>query len=279
MTCRFQALPPAISHRRRKATNRRPQVGFFPQQLGWDVASYNKVDFLWDGSKPVIRAEAPPSSTVRKTVEQVRHAVPEQGLLSAPPRRRLVGFYDVDSELPVVSSMPPEDTSSTEEEDHTSCALDGISGHVAATTPDTSTSSLSLSQSPPVTGYDDSGSDTSDHSAYYAMNRPPLPRIYGYVGFTEKDGCIIDAGAASRRLYSATEGRGMAALKRRSNGKRRSRVMVRSKINKGTIGWAHVLPPFSKTFVGVNELVGATRASRSVTVTFKSRGPVSEITI
>ncbi|CAN0375970.1 unnamed protein product [Laminaria digitata] len=91
------------------------------------------------------------------------------------------------------------------------------------------------------------------------------------------EGSVMDTKAALRRLYTAIDGRGMVAVKRNPNGKGRSRVMVRSRGKEGAVGWAHVLPPFSKKFIAVKELIGASRSSRVVTVTFKGREPVSRI--
>lgn len=111
-------------------------------------------------------------------------------------------------------------------------------------------------------------------------NRRSLPRGYGGAMIAPGVGggeelVVVDAKASLRRLYDAIEGRGMVAIKRNSNGKGRSRVMVRSRIKDNTIGWAHVLPPFTRKFVNVKELDGAQRSSRVVTVKFKTRGPVS----
>ncbi|CAM9147010.1 unnamed protein product [Ectocarpus fasciculatus] len=112
-------------------------------------------------------------------------------------------------------------------------------------------------------------------------SRMSLPRGYGGpmlapgVGGGEEL-VVVDPKASLRRLYSAIEGRGMVAIKRNINGKGRSRVMVRSKIKESSIGWAHVLPPFTRKFVNVKELVGAQRSSRVVTVNFRNREPVSE---
>eukprot|EP00903_Cladosiphon_okamuranus_P010767 g10173.t1 len=110
-------------------------------------------------------------------------------------------------------------------------------------------------------------------------NRRLLPRGYGGPMVAPGAGgreelVVVDAKASLRRLYHAIEGRGMAAIKRNPNGKGRSRVMVRSRIKDNTIGWAHVLPPFTRKFVNVNVLVGAQRSSRVVTVKFKTREPV-----
>lgn len=113
-----------------------------------------------------------------------------------------------------------------------------------------------------------------------ATNRRSLPRGYGGPMIAPGAGggeelVVVDAKASLRRLYDAIEGRGMVAIKRNPNGKGRSRVMVRSRIKDKTIGWAHVLPPFTRKFVNVRELVGAQRSSRVVTVKFKNREPVS----
>lgn len=54
---------------------------------------------------------------------------------------------------------------------------------------------------------------------------------------------MTDSIAALRRLHTAVEGKGLAALKRKPGGKGRStRVMVRSKMKEGLIGWAQVRP-------------------------------------
>lgn len=111
-------------------------------------------------------------------------------------------------------------------------------------------------------------------------NRRMLPRGYG--GPMRAPGAgggeelvVVDAKASLRRLYDSIEGRGMVAIKRNSNGKGRSRVMLRSRIKESTIGWAHILPPFTRKFINVKELVGAQRTSRVVTVKFRNREPVS----
>ncbi|CBJ29780.1 hypothetical protein Esi_0161_0037 [Ectocarpus siliculosus] len=113
-----------------------------------------------------------------------------------------------------------------------------------------------------------------------ATSRQSLPRGYGGPMLAPGAGggeelVVVDPKASLRRLYAAIEGRGMVAIKRNPNGKGRSRVMVRSKIKENSIGWAHVLPPFTRKFVNVKDLAGAQRSSRMVTVNFRNREPVS----
>lgn len=88
---------------------------------------------------------------------------------------------------------------------------------------------------------------------------------------------VVNTEAAIRRLRVATEGRGIAALKKHSNGKSRSRVMIRCRIEAGTIAWAHVLPPFTRKSVPAQQLVGASRSSKVVTLLFKDRDPVGHL--
>ncbi|CAM9117625.1 unnamed protein product, partial [Ectocarpus sp. 12 AP-2014] len=115
-----------------------------------------------------------------------------------------------------------------------------------------------------------------------ATSRQSLPRGYGGPMLAPGAGggeelVVVDPKASLRRLYAAIEGRGMVAIKRNPNGKGRSRVMVRSKIKENSIGWAHVLPPFTRKFVNVKDLAGAQRSSRVVTVNFRNREPVSSL--
>ncbi|CAB1118050.1 unnamed protein product [Ectocarpus sp. CCAP 1310/34] len=112
-----------------------------------------------------------------------------------------------------------------------------------------------------------------------ATSRQSLPRGYGGPMLAPGAGggeelVVVDPKASLRRLYAAIEGRGMVATKRNPNGKGRSRVMVRSKIKENSIGWAHVLPPFTRKFVSVKDIAGAQRSSRVVTVNFRNREPV-----
>ncbi|CAM9139718.1 unnamed protein product [Hapterophycus canaliculatus] len=111
-------------------------------------------------------------------------------------------------------------------------------------------------------------------------NRRSLPRGYGGHVLAPGSGrgeelVVVDSKASLRRLYDAIEGRGMVAIKRSPNGKGRSRVMVRSRIKENSIGWSHVLPPFTRKFVSVKDLVGAHRSSRMVTVNFRNREAVT----
>lgn len=121
--------------------------------------------------------------------------------------------------------------------------------------------------------------DTKPAEVDPVTNRRSLPRGYGGPMLAPGAGggeelVVVDAKASLRRLYDAIEGRGMVAIKRNPNGKGRSRVMVRSRIKENSIGWAHVLPPFTRKFINVKELIGAQRSSRMVTVKFKTREPV-----
>lgn len=124
------------------------------------------------------------------------------------------------------------------------------------------------------------GAESTAPAVDPVTNRRSLPRGYGGPMIAPGAGggeelVVVDAKASLRRLYDAIEGRGMVAIKRNPNGKGRSRVMVRSRIKDKSIGWAHVLPPFTRKFVNVKELTGAQRSSRVVTVKFKTREPVS----
>lgn len=85
----------------------------------------------------------------------------------------------------------------------------------------------------------------------------------------------VNAAAALRRLHNATGGRGLMAIKRKAKGKGRSRVLVRSRMQAGTVGWVHVLPPFSRKNIPFKNLLGATRSVRVVTLKFRHREPVS----
>lgn len=98
----------------------------------------------------------------------------------------------------------------------------------------------------------------------------------GFYGVTprQREEKMIDTEAALRRFRAATNGRGMVALKKHPNGKSRSRVLIRCRMEAGTIGWAHVLPPFTRKNIPAEQLIGASRSSRIVTVHFRDRDPV-----
>lgn len=122
-------------------------------------------------------------------------------------------------------------------------------------------------------------SKVTDASASSKLNRQPLPQYGGSRTNDKKVDIVIDTEAALRRLRSATEGRGLMALKKNPNGKGRSRVMVRCRMEAGTIGWAHVLPPFSRKNMPAQDLIGATRSCRVVTLNFRGREPVSALSL
>lgn len=86
----------------------------------------------------------------------------------------------------------------------------------------------------------------------------------------------VDAAAALGRLHNTTGGRGLLAIKRKTNGKGRSRVLVQSRMQASTIGWIHVLPPFSRKNIPFKNLLGATRSLRVVTLKFRHRDPVRD---
>lgn len=224
---------------------------------------------------------------------------PEQGLASVRPGHRLSEIYDPDAALSVAALLAKE-----LEEERLMCSAERHESKWASVRSSSRTPELT----PPINGApaDDKGSppppppppaptlkrsasmssvvssrmgDTPD-AVDPITNRLSLPRGYGGPMFgpgasKRDDLVVVDAKASLRRLYDAIEGSGMPAVKRNANGKGGSRVMVRSKIKEKSIGWAHVLPPFSRKFVAVSALDGANRVSRVVTVIFNNREPVS----
>ncbi|CAM9382211.1 unnamed protein product [Scytosiphon promiscuus] len=227
---------------------------------------------------------------------------PEQGLSSVRPGHHQSQVYDPDAALSVAALLAKE------MEEERMLALGGVSGG-GGSTPGGGVWASSRPPAPPggnpPTGGDDdawppkpllkrSASMNSVVSSRLSesnsgsrgggtidpnTNRRSLPRGYGGHVLTPRSGggeelVVVDSKASLRRLYDAIEGRGMVAIKRNPNGKGRSRVMVRSRIKENSIGWSHVLPPFSRKFISVKELLGAHRSSRTVTVNFKNREAV-----
>lgn len=215
--------------------------------------------------------EPPPEPVVTRPA-----ADPEQGLASVRPGHSMSQVYDPDAALSVAALLAKE----MEDERILAKTDVGVwsssrSASKPGGTPEASATPV-LKRSMSMTS--NTSAMMTDHMEEARMinNRRSLPRDgYNDSGPVEATGgSVIDQKAALRRLYGATEGRGMGALKRHPNGKGRSRVTVRSKIREGTIGWAHVLPPFSRKAIPVKELLGASRSSRVVTVNFKGREPV-----
>lgn len=224
---------------------------------------------------------------------------PEQGLASVRPGHRQSEVYDPDAALSVAALLAKE----MEEERMLALGgggggdADGPGGGVCASARESSRSDVTppadapskplLKRSASMNSVVSSASrmegsgGTGMGAVNPATSRQSLPRGYGGPMLAPGAGggeelVVVDPKASLRRLYAAIEGRGMVAIKRNPNGKGRSRVMVRSKIRENSIGWAHVLPPFSRKFVNVKELMGAQRSSRVVTVNFRNREPVSE---
>lgn len=220
--------------------------------------------------------ETPPPPPVIKNTQPD----PEQGLSSVRPGHRASEIYDPDAALSVAALLAKE---MEEERIDTAKSAGGVSDSARSAGRPTSrpgpSTTPALKRSLSMTSV--ASTNIVDHCAEVSIinNRRSMPRGgYGAVtaaGNVPMEGSVLDTKAALRRLYAAIDGRGMVAVKRNPNGKGRSRVMVRSRSKEGTVGWAHVLPPFSKKFIAVKECIGASRSSRVVTVTFKGREPVS----
>lgn len=226
--------------------------------------------------EPTPPVEPPPSLS---SVEDEVHPDPEQGLSSVRPGHQSHQVYDPDAALSVAALLAKE-----MEEERTASPSDvgpwtsshNSSGDATKERPAHPVLKRSLSMTSVASKMTDHAVDAEE----IINNRRSLPRNVGADKLThgppqDDPVSLIDTKAALRRLYGAVEGRGMVALKRNSTGKGRSRVMVRSRIKEGTIGWAHVLPPFSRKYIAVKDLVGASRSSRVVTVSFQGREPVS----
>lgn len=214
----------------------------------------------------------------------------EQGLASVRPGHSLSRIYDPDAALSVAALLAKE-----MEEERLMCSAEPNGGMWANTRGDSRTPEVtppveeSRGSSQPAPMLKRSASMTSMASSRMGdkpvvvdpiTNRLSLPRGYGgpmlVPGASKREELVVvDAKASLRRLYDSIEGSGMAAIKRNAHGKGGSRVMVRSKIKEKSIGWAHVLPPFSRKFIAVSALDGAHRVSRVVTVNFTNREPVS----
>ena len=224
---------------------------------------------------PPAEETPPPPPVVKKPQPD-----PEQGLSSVRPGHRASEIYDPDAALSVAALLAKE----MEEERIVAAKSAGAVSDSARSVgrpspgPEQRTTPV-LKRSLSMTSV--ASTNIVDHCAEVSIinNRRSMPRN-GYsggtpVGTVQGEGSVLDTKAALRRLYAAIDGRGMVAVKRNPNGKGRARLMVRSRGKEGAVGWAHVLPPFSKKFVPVKELLGASRSSRVVTVTFKDREPVS----
>lgn len=277
----------------RRFRERHPQPGYFRRQLRLEVDSCATADLLRVGlvaasrveSTPPIDPFLPASSPVEGQAEQQQQQQQEQqqqqpdaeqGLSSVRPGHRSSQVYDPDAALSVAALLAKE---MEEERSHTGGGLwssDRATSRPGGTPEPARATKPVLRRSVSMTSV---GSSTAVNTAVEAtaMNRRSLPRNNAYGRGSDTAGEIskIDTKAALRRLYGAIEGRGMAAVKRGANGKGRSRVMLRSRAKEGTVGWAHVLPPFSRKFVAASLLVGASRSSRVVTLHFKGREAVS----
>ncbi|CAM9704330.1 unnamed protein product [Ectocarpus sp. 4 AP-2014] len=222
---------------------------------------------------------------------------PEQGLASVRPGHRQSEIYDPDAALSVAALLAKE------MEEERMLALGGgdadgagrrgwasarDSSRPEATPPAEAPPKPLLKRSASMNSVVSSASRMGESSCDSgpgvnpATSRQSLPRGYGGPMLAPGAGggeelVVVDPKASLRRLYAAIEGRGMVAIKRNPSGKGRSRVMVRSKIKENSIGWAHVLPPFTRKFVNVKDLAGAQRSSRVVTVNFRNREPVFAI--
>lgn len=263
------------------------------QQLRLEVDSFATADILRVGLmaasripllEPTIepQQQPPPPPVVERAEPD-----PEQGLSSVRPGHSAGQVYDPDAALSVAALLAKEMEEELAQEMSVAQKDDGVwmSARAASRTqsPQEVGAKPALKRSLSLTSV--ASTKLEDHGVGASMmnNRHSLPRN-GYAGVSggssrgaaaNEEAGMIDTKSALRRLYAAIEGRGMVAVKRNPNGKGRSRVMVRSKIKENTIGWAHVLPPFSRKFLPVKELVGASRSSRVVTVYFKGREPVS----
>lgn len=217
---------------------------------------------------------------------------PEQGLASVRPGHSLSQIYDPDAALSVAALLAKE-----MEEERLMCSAEKHGGtwasaQVSSRTPEVTPpidGAAAPDNPPPAPMLKRSASMSSVVSSRMGdkpvvidpiTNRRSLPRGYGgpmlVPGASKREELVVvDSKASLRRLYDAIEGSGMAAIKRNAHGKGGSRVMVRSKIKEKSIGWAHVLPPFSRKFIPVSALEGAHRVSRVVTVNFSNREPVS----
>lgn len=227
---------------------------------------------------PPIDPFLPPPSPVAEEEEQQQQPDAEQGLSSVRPGHRSSQVYDPDAALSVAALLAKE---MEEERSRTGGALwssERAASRPGGTPEPARATKPVLRRSVSMTSVESSSAANTAVEAT-AMNRRSLPRNNAYGSGLDAAGEIskIDTKAALRRLYGAIEGRGMAAVKRGPNGKGRSRVMIRSRAREGTVGWAHVLPPFSRKFVAANMLVGASRSSRVVTLHFKGREPVSTL--
>lgn len=234
----------------------------------------------------------PPEAEVRQQQQKQQQPDPEQGLSSVRPGHSASRVYDPDAALSVAAllakEMEQERSGGLWSSERMASRPGGTPEPARAARPvlrrSLSMTSVGSSTANAGANADPSAGATALNKAVVdaaAMNRRSLPRNNAYGGGLETAGEIseIDTKAALRRLYGAIEGRGMAAVKRGPNGKGRSRVMVRSRAKEGTIGWAHVLPPFSRKFVAASMLLAASRSSRVVTLHFQGREPVSIIVL
>lgn len=251
------------------------------QQIRLEVDSLGTADILRVGLMAASRTQ-PVQPVVEQTppppLDQQARPDPEQGLSSVRPGHRSSHVYDPDAALSVAALLAKE----MEDERFAPAPPDGVSISARSAprrgAPGEMGFTPVLKRSASMTSVASSRIVGSEAEVGVVNNRRSLPRN-GYESGSNGQvmDAVLDTKAALRRFYGAIDGRGMVAIKRNPNGKGRSRVMVRSRTKEGTIGWAHVLPPFSRKFIAAKDLVGASRSSRVVTVNFKGREPVRRV--
>lgn len=221
----------------------------------------------------------PPSPRSLQSDEDAESTESEVGLSSVRPGHRPSAIYDPDAALSVATLLAKE------MEEERAMVSQGLSASFDSVIPPThAQQSTATTMSPSARNRATilrrsaslssiASSRMTDATTDTTLNRRSLPR-YGGTSTAEEVGPVVDPDAALRRLRAATEGRGLVALKRRESGKRGSRVMVRCRIEAGTIGWAHVLPPFTRKNLPAKDLLGASRTMRVVKLTFRERESV-----
>lgn len=141
------------------------------------------------------------------------------------------------------------------------------------------TAKRSLTRSLSMSSVASTAVSSAENATPTQEHRKSLPHPQTRQSVTKKDEeelPVVDGPAALRRLNAATGGRGLMAIKRKPTGKGRSRVLVRTRMEAGTIGWANVLPPFTRKTIPWKNLIEATRSVRVVTLKIRDRDPVRE---